>query len=110
MRRLLILGLLLLTACPDEEEPPPPSTKGKVQGKLSPFLGSSSVKPAARPPILQGKAGATLTQALQRAAAQQRLQQRKSALEVSDPGLPILPVPPGPPPLKRIPQTDPTII
>jgi len=110
MRRLLILGLLLLTACPDEEEPPPPSTKGKIQGKLSPFLGSSSVKPAARPPILQGEAGAALQQALQRAASQQRLQQRKSALEVSDPDLPILPVPPGPPPLKRIPQTDPTII
>ncbi|HVG63974.1 MAG TPA: S8 family serine peptidase [Hyalangium sp.] len=111
MRRLLILGLLLLTACPDETDPDPtPTNKGRVQGKLSPFMGSSSVKPAARPAILQGQAGAAITQALQRAASQQRLQQRKSSLEVSDPDLPILPVPPGPPPLKRVPQTDPTII
>jgi serine protease len=110
MRRLLILGLLVLTACPEEPEPPPPGDTGRVQGKLSPFLGSSSLAPAARPEILKGQAAAELSRALQRARTQQRLKQRQSALEVSQPDFPILSPPPGPPPLKRVPPTDPTII
>ncbi|HYH96930.1 MAG TPA: peptidase S8, partial [Hyalangium sp.] len=112
MRRLLILGLLVLTACPEdpEEDPPPTGDTGRVQGKLSPFLGSSSLEPAARPEILKGQAAAELSRALQRARTQQRLKQRQSALEVSQPDFPILSPPPGPPPLKRVPATDPTII
>jgi len=112
MRRLLILGLLILTACPgDTEEPPPPSDKGRVQGKLSPFLGSSSVGPAAsRPAILQAQGAAELSRVIQRARAQQRLKQRQAALDVSQPDFPVIPPPPGPPPLKRLPAEDPTII
>jgi serine protease len=112
MRRLLILGLLLLTACPEETEPDPTPAgdTGRVQGRLSPFQGSSSVGPAARPAILQGQGAEALKESFQRAVAQHRLKQRQSALEVTDPDFPIVPVPPGPPPLKVVPQTDPTII
>ena len=99
MRRLLILGLLFLTACPEEE--PLPSDKGRVQGKLTPFLGSSAVGSAAsRPAILQGQGAAELSQKFQRARAQQlRLKQQKAALDVSQPDFPVIPPPPGPPPL-----------
>lgn len=112
MRRLLILGLLFLTACPEETEEPLPSDKGRVQGKLTPFLGSSAVGPAAsRPAILQGQGAAELSQKFQRARAQQlRLKQQKAAIDVSQPDFPVIPPPPGPPPLKRLPAEDPTIV
>jgi serine protease len=115
MRRLLILGLLILTACPPEdpgEDPDPPKPdKGRVQGKLSPFMGSSSVgAPAARPSLLKGQGAAELTRALQARAQQLRLKQRQAALDVSQPDFPVIPTPSGPPPLKRLPAEDPTII
>ncbi|KFE71386.1 S8 family peptidase [Hyalangium minutum] len=113
MRRLLILGLLLLTGCPEDTgEEPLPTDEGRVQGKLTPFLGSSSVgSTASRPALLQGQGAAELSRALQRARAQQqRLKQQKASLDVSQPDFPVIPTPPGPPPLKRLPAGDPTII
>ncbi|WP_224364912.1 S8 family peptidase [Hyalangium versicolor] len=118
MRRLLILGLLLLTACPDEGTDPdnpddlPPANTGRIQGKLNPFQGSSQSAgaPARRPSLLQGQGAEVLSRALKDALTQQRLQTRQSGLEVSLPELPIIPPPAGPPPLHRIPNTDPTIV
>ncbi|WP_224243083.1 S8 family peptidase [Hyalangium gracile] len=114
MRRLLILGLLLLTACPEEtpgEEPPAPD-KGRIQGKLNPFRGSGQAAGVSvnRPPLLQGQGAEELSRAFSRVMAQQRLKKRQSALEVTFPNIPIVLPPPGPPPLHRLPTTDPTII
>ncbi len=128
MRRLLILGLLLLTACPpndpgeDPDDPPtnpndpnpttpPASTLGRIQGKLTPFKsgGSSVSEPGARPPPLQGDNARKLSQALSRAIAQKKLSTSKAGLEVSLPELPVVPPPVGPPPLKRLPATEPVI-
>lgn len=115
MRRLLFLGLLLLTACPEETPPddnPPATTTGRVQGTLNPFQGSSqSYGPGVRrPPLLQGQGAQELTRALKQALTQQRLQTRQSSLEVTFPDIPIIQPPPGPPPLHKVPATDPTII
>lgn len=114
MRRLLILGLLLLTACPGKksDENLPTGDNGRIQGKLNPFQGSGAGAglPAPRPSLLQGQGAEELSRALARALGQQRLKTRQSSLVVSMPDIPIIPPPPGPPPLDRLPKTDPTII
>jgi serine protease len=113
MRRLLILGLLLLTACPEETpDTLPADGSGRIQGKLNPFQGSgAAVGPhSQRPALLEGQGAAELSRALSRALTQHGLKAHASALEVSMPDIPIIPPPPGPPPLKRIPAADSTII
>jgi len=110
MRRLLILGLLWLTACPGktpDDNPQPTGNNGRIQGKLTPFMGSASVGPAVpRNELLKGQGAEELARALARIRGQQQPKTRQSALEVSMPDIPIIPPPPGPPPLDRLPKTD----
>ncbi|ADO74764.1 S8 family peptidase [Stigmatella aurantiaca] len=114
MRRLLILGLLLLTACKDTgtEDPdpgkPPAANKGRIQGQLSPFQGSSASVGGAsqRPPALQGEQARKLTQAFSRAIAQKQQQRKTAAMGLTDSGLPILMPPAGAKALARLPQEE----
>jgi serine protease len=77
MRRLLLVGLLGLTACPDEPIPPlppPTSTKGTVQGTLTPFQGQASITPlTALPAFLQGESGARISKAISQALSRKQL-------------------------------------
>jgi serine protease len=132
MRRLLLLGLLLLTAagCPgdddDDDDNRPdagtgrpdagtgrpdagnPDGTGTIRGQLTPFR--SNVEST------EGGVSRVVHSPLSRAdLAKLKQQVRGMALRkgggpvVTDPGLPIVPPPLGPPPLARIPAEDPTI-
>ncbi|MCP3164919.1 S8 family peptidase [Myxococcus qinghaiensis] len=111
MRRLLLVGLLLLsaTSC-DESGDGPDADSGTVAGTLTPFRSNEQsseggVSRATRLPFGKGVL-ARLKEQLRGTKAQRV---RRAALEQTDPGLPIIPAPLGPPPLARIPQEDATI-
>ncbi|MFY2564382.1 S8 family peptidase [Corallococcus terminator] len=111
MRRLLLVGLLLLsaTSC-DESGGGGPDDSGTVAGTLTPFRSNEQsseggVSRATRLPFSKSVL-ARLKDQLRGAKTQQV---RRAALEQTDPGLPIIPTPLGPPPLARIPQEDATI-
>jgi serine protease len=115
MRRLLVLGLLLLTACEKSEDGPepggPPSgNKGRIQGQLSPFQGSSASVgiSSQRPPALQGEEGNKLAQAFSRAFALKKQQLRAAAQGLTSPELPILMPRAGKEALARLPQEEPS--
>ncbi|MDC0710348.1 S8 family peptidase [Stigmatella sp. ncwal1] len=114
MRRLLVLGLLFLTACEDSgsgPDDPPSSRKGRIQGQLSPFQGSSSSVGGAsqRPSALQGEQARKLEQAFSRAFAQKKQQRKAAEQGLTDAGLPILMPPAGAKALARLPQEEPSL-
>ncbi len=110
MRRLLILGLLLLTACESSGDPEDPN-KGRIQGQLSPFQGStaSAGSSSACPAVLQGEEGRKLAQAFSRAFAQKRQQLKAAAQGLTSPELPILMPRAGKEALARLPQEEPSL-
>jgi serine protease len=116
MRRLLVLGLLLLTACESSEEGPEPGgpptgNRGRIQGQLSPFQGSTASVgiSSPRPPELQGESGRKLAQAFSRAVAHKQQQLKAAAQGLKGETLPILMPPAGKEALARLPQEEPSL-
>ncbi|NTX06135.1 S8 family peptidase [Myxococcus sp. CA040A] len=112
MRRLLLVGMLLLsaTSCDEDGGGGPDANSGTVAGTLTPFRSNEQsseggVSRATHLPF--GKGVLARLKDSMRGAKAQRV--RRSAVDQTDPGLPIIPAPLGPPPLARIPQEDPTI-
>nr|BDT31476.1 S8 family peptidase [Myxococcus sp. MH1] len=118
MRRAWLVGLWLLlsvSGCDESKggggaDGGTDPNKGTVTGTLTPFRSNEQSTEGGVSRELKLPFGRSVANRLAEQIREARAQSsRRAALEQTDPELPIIPAPLGPPPLSRVPDEDPTI-